>query len=190
MTLENIERKGIAMSHGPTEPGAAGQSDAVSRIRHITIRINGERQEVSVRPPVSLVEVIRERVGLTGTKHSCESGTCGACTVILEGRPVLSCITLAIECDGKSVRTVEDLATGDQLDPVQSAFLDQGAVQCGFCTSGMLMSVTALLERNAKPSHREIKKALEGNLCRCTGYNAIFDAVRQAAGEDVKPLLE
>ncbi len=178
------------MSHELGEPAALDRTRAVSRMRHITVRINGERHEVSVRPRVSLVEVIRERVGLTGTKHSCESGTCGACTVILEGRPVLSCITLAVECDGKSVRTVEDLATGDQLDPVQSAFLDQGAVQCGFCTSGMLMSVTALLERNPKPSHQEIKKALEGNLCRCTGYNAIFDAVRQAAGEDVKPLLE
>jgi carbon-monoxide dehydrogenase small subunit len=164
--------------------------NAASAIRHITIAINGERHEVSVRPRDSLVEVIRRHVGLTGTKHSCDSGTCGACTVIVEGRPVLSCITLAIECDGKSVRTVEDLASGDKLDPVQNAFLDQGAVQCGFCTPGMLMSVTALLARNPKPSHPEIKKALEGNLCRCTGYNAIFDAVRQAAGEDVEPLLK
>ncbi len=178
------------MSQDLSEPAALDRSRVDSRMRHITVRINDERHEVSVRPRISLVEVIRERIGLTGTKQSCESGTCGACTVILEGRPVLSCITLAVECDGKSIRTVEGLAAGDQLGPVQSAFLDQGAVQCGFCTSGMLMSVTALLERNPKPSHQEIKKALEGNLCRCTGYNSIFDAVRQAAGEDVKPLLE
>ncbi len=170
-------------------PGGDERRVAKSKPRHITLRINGEAHEVTVRPRDSLVDVIRERIGLTGTKNSCESGTCGACTVILEGRPVLSCITLALECDGKSMRTVEGLADGDQLDPVQNAFLDQGGLQCGYCTSGMLMSVTALLERNPRPSHQEIKKALEGNLCRCTGYNAIFDAVRQAAGEDVEPVL-
>jgi len=170
-------------------PGGDQRRVARSKPRHITLKVNGETHEVTVRPRNSLVEVIRERIGLTGTKHSCESGTCGACTVILEGRLVLSCITLAVECDGKSVRTVEGLADGDRLSPVQSAFLDQGAVQCGFCTSGMLMSATALLERNPRPSHQEIKKALEGNLCRCTGYNAIFDAMRQATGEDVEPLL-
>ncbi len=170
-------------------PGGDERRVAKSKPWNITLRVNGEAREVTARARDSLVEVIRERIGLTGTKSSCDSGTCGACTVILEGRPVLSCITLAVECDGKSVRTVEGLADGDQLDAVQNAFLDQGALQCGFCTSGMLMSVTALLERNPRPSHQEIKKALEGNLCRCTGYNAIFDAVRQAAGEDVEPLL-
>ncbi len=163
---------------------------APPRSRAIALRVNGEWHEMAVRPRVSLVEVIRERVGLTGTKHGCESGTCGACTVIVDGRPVLACITLAVECDGKDVRTVEGLADGDRLSAVQEAFLDQGAVQCGYCTPGMVMSVTALLERNPAPSHDEIRKALEGNLCRCTGYNTIFDAVRRLAGEDVAPLLK
>ncbi len=136
-----------------------------------------------------LVEVLREQIGLTGTKQGCEQGVCGACTVLLEGRPVLACITLAVECDGKAVRTVEGLAHGETLSAIQEAFLDQGAVQCGFCTSGMLMSSTALLEKNPKPSLAEIKKALEGNLCRCTGYNAIVAAVRQASGQGVEPVF-
>lgn len=160
------------------------------RTRLIVLTINGERHEVSVRPRQTLIEVIRDVVGLTGTKASCASGTCGACTVLLSGRPVLSCITLALECDRKEVRTVEDLARDGQLSVLQEAFLDQGAVQCGFCTPGMLMSATALLERNAKPSVPEIKKALEGNLCRCTGYNAIVDAVLQASDQGVTPVMK
>ncbi len=161
-----------------------------ARTRHITLTINGECHEVSVRPRQMLSGVIRDTVGLTGTKVSCASGTCGACTVLLSGRPVLSCITLALECDGKEVRTVEDLARNGQLSALQEAFLDQGAVQCGFCTPGMLMSATALLEGNAKPTVPEIKKALEGNLCRCTGYNSIVDAVLQASGQGVTPVME
>ena len=122
--------------------------------------------------------------------HSCSSGSCGACTLLIDGRPMLACSTLAVECDGKAIRTVEDLADGERLSPIQEAFLDQGAVQCGFCTPGMLMSVTALIASNPKPSHQEIKKALEGNLCRCTGYNAIFNAVLQATGQDgIKPIM-
>jgi carbon-monoxide dehydrogenase small subunit len=154
------------------------------------LTINGELHELSVRPRKLLIEVIRDTVGLTGTKGSCASGTCGACTVLLSGRPVLSCITLAVECDGKAVRTVEDLAQGGKLSALQEAFLDQGAVQCGFCTPGMLMSATSLLERNEKPSLPQIKKALEGNLCRCTGYNAIVDAVLQASGQGVTPVMK
>jgi carbon-monoxide dehydrogenase small subunit len=156
----------------------------------ISLCVNGEWREVAVKPRHTLVEVIRDFVGLTGTKASCESGSCGACTVLLEGRPVLGCITLAIECDGMQVRTVEGLAQGEKLSPLQEAFLDQGAVQCGFCTSGMLMSATALLEGNPKPSRDEINKALEGNLCRCTGYNAIVDAVLQASGQGVEPVMK
>lgn len=156
----------------------------------VSLSVNGEWHEVPVRPRLTLVEVIREAIGLTGTKASCESGTCGACTVLLDGRPVLACLTLAIECDGRHVTTVEGLADGEKLSPIQEAFLDQGAVQCGFCTSGMLMSATALLRDDAKPSRAAINKALEGNLCRCTGYNAIVDAVLQASGQGVKPVMK
>ena len=156
----------------------------------VSLSVNGEWHEVPVRPRLTLVEVIREAIGLTGTKASCESGTCGACTVLLDGRPVLACLTLAIECDGRHVTTVEGLADGEKLSPIQEAFLDQGAVQCGFCTSGMLMSATALLRDNAQPTREAINKALEGNLCRCTGYNAIVDAVLQASGQGVKPVMK
>jgi len=159
------------------------------RSQIIEIGVNGEWHELTVKPRNTLVEVLREKLGLTGTKDGCEQGVCGACTVVLDGRPVLACITLAVECHGKEIRTVEGLARGDILSAIQQAFLDQGAVQCGFCTSGMLMSATALLEKNSKPSLAEIKKALEGNLCRCTGYNAIVAAVQQASGQGVKPIM-
>ena len=161
------------------------------RSRIIEIGVNDERHEISVKPRHTLLEVLRENLGLTGTKDGCEQGVCGACTVLLDGHPALACITLAVECHGKEVRTVEELARGQILSAIQQAFLDQGAVQCGFCTPGMLMSATALLEKNSKPTVAEIKKALEGNLCRCTGYNAIVAAVQQASGqEDVKPVMQ
>jgi aerobic carbon-monoxide dehydrogenase small subunit len=159
------------------------------RSQIIEIGVNGEWHELTVKPRNTLVEVLREKLGLTGTKDGCEQGVCGACTVMLEGRPVLACVTLAVECHGKEIRTVEGLARGETLSAIQQAFLDQGAVQCGFCTSGMLMSATALLEKNSKPSLVEIKKALEGNLCRCTGYNSIVAAVQQASGQGVKPIM-
>ncbi len=149
----------------------------------VSLCVNGEWRDLAVKPRTTLAEAIRDGVGLTGTKTSCESGICGACTVLLDGRPVLSCITLAIECDGLQVRTVEGLAQGNRLSALQEAFLDHGGVQCGFCTSGMLMSATALLERNPKPDREAINKALEGNLCRCTGYNGIVDAVLAASGQ-------
>jgi carbon-monoxide dehydrogenase small subunit len=162
-----------------------------SRTQLISLCVNGEWREVAVKPRNMLIEVIRDSVGLTGSKASCESGTCGACTVLVEGRPVLGCITLAVECDGKQIETVEGLADGEKLSDIQEAFLDQGAVQCGFCTPGMLMSATALLRRNPKPTREDINKALEGNLCRCTGYNAIVDAVLQASGQGgIKPVME
>ncbi len=168
-------------------PEAAAKAKVRSRI--IEISVNGERHEISVKPRHTLVEVLREKLGLTGTKDGCEQGVCGACTVLIDRRPVLACITLAVECDGKEIQTVEGLARGEVLSAMQQAFLDQGAVQCGFCTSGMLMSATALLDNNPRPTVGEIKKALEGNLCRCTGYNAIVAAVQQAAGEDIKPVM-
>ncbi len=154
-----------------------------SRSRLISLCVNGEWHEVAVKPRNMLIEVIRDTIGLTGSKASCESGTCGACTMLVEDRPVLGCITLALECDGKRIETVEGLADGEKLSPIQEAFLDQGAVQCGFCTPGMLISATALLRDKPKPTREEINKALEGNLCRCTGYNAIVDAVMQASGQ-------
>ncbi len=159
------------------------------RSQIIEIGVNGEWHELTVKPRNTLVEVLREKLGLTGTKDGCEQGVCGACTVVLDGRPVLACITLAVECHGKEIRTVEGLARGEILSAIQQAFLDQGAVQCGFCTSGMLMSATAVLEKNSKPSLAEIKKALEGNLCRCTGYNSIVAAVQQASGQGIKPIM-
>jgi len=169
---------------------AKGRIAARTRTRLISLCVNGEWHEVAVKPRNMLVEVIRDTIGLTGTKASCESGTCGACTVLVDGRPVLGCISLAVECDGKQVQTVEGLADGEKLSAIQEAFLDQGAVQCGFCTPGMLMSATALLKRNPKPTRADINKALEGNLCRCTGYNSIVDAVLQASGQGVKPVME
>jgi len=172
-----------------TMVGAAAKTRSLTRL--ISLCVNGEWHEVAVKPRNMLVEVIRDTLGLTGTKASCESGTCGACTVLVEGRPMLGCITLAVECDGKQVQTVEGLADGEKLSPIQEAFLDQGAVQCGFCTPGMLMSATALLERNPKPTRDDINKALEGNLCRCTGYNTIVEAVLQASGQGgVKPVMK
>lgn len=159
------------------------------RTRVIELSVNGEHHEVIVKPRNSLVEILREKIGLSGTKQGCEQGSCGVCTVLLNGKPVLGCLTLAIDCHGAEIRTVEGLAQGDKLSAVQQAFLDQGAVQCGYCTPGMLMSATALLESNPRPTVPEIKKALEGNLCRCTGYNAIVAAVQQASGQGVEPVM-
>lgn len=174
--------------------GAATMSEALgnskARSRIVEIGVNGEWHEVTVKARHTLIEVLREKLGLTGTKDGCEQGVCGACTVLLDGHPTLACIALAVDCHGKEVRTVEGLARGETLSTVQQAFLDQGAVQCGFCTSGMLMSATALLEKNPTPSIADIKKALEGNLCRCTGYNAIVAAVQQASGQNIKPVMQ
>ena len=171
-----------------TKSGAGVRKQSRSQL--VSICVNGEWHEIAVKPRITLIEAIRETISLTGTKASCECGTCGACTVLLDGRAVLACLTLAIECDGKQVETVEGLADGERLSPLQEAFHDQGAVQCGFCTSGMLMSATALLRSNPKPDRQTINKALEGNLCRCTGYNAIVDAVLQASGQGVKPVMK
>jgi len=164
-----------------SDPQARAALKAPAQV--VSLRVNGEWREIAVKPRVTLVEAIRDLVGLTGTKASCESGTCGACTVLLDGRPVVSCLTLAVACDGMEVRTVEGLTDGEKLSALQEAFLEYGAVQCGFCTPGMLMSATALLERDPKPDRETINKALEGNLCRCTGYNGIVDAVLAASGQ-------
>ena len=149
--------------------------------RLIELRINGETCELAVEPNATLAEVIRDQVGLTGTKEACGTGECGTCTVLIDGRPILSCLALAVDCQKQSILTVEGLSEGETLTPVQQAFHDCGAIQCGFCTPGMVLSTTALLEVNPHPSTPEIQKALEGHLCRCTGYNKIVEAVQQAA---------
>jgi len=153
----------------------------------IQLRVNGERHELAAEPQQTLLEVLREELGLTGTKEACGTGECGSCTVLLDGRPVLSCLTLAWDCEEQEITTVEGLATEGRLSPVQQAFQDTGAIQCGFCTPGMLLSTTALLEGNPKPCREEIEKALEGNLCRCTGYNKIMDAVERASAQAAGP---
>ena len=149
--------------------------------RLIELSINGETCELAVEPNTTLAEVIRDQVGLTGTKVACGTGECGTCTVLIDGRPILSCLTLAVDCQKQQILTIEGLSEGETLTPVQQAFQDCGAIQCGFCTPGMVLSTTALLNANPDPSKLEIKKALEGHLCRCTGYNKILEAVQQAA---------
>jgi carbon-monoxide dehydrogenase small subunit len=144
--------------------------------------VNGAREHLDVPGNLTLLQLLREKLALTGTKNGCEAGECGACTVLLDGEPVNSCMMLAVEADGRSVLTVEGLAPEGQLSPLQEAFVEHNAVQCGFCTPGMLMSAAALLERNPHPSETEIKEALVGNLCRCTGYVRIIAAVQAAAG--------
>ena len=148
----------------------------------ITIMINGEAEVVDVPSNMTLMKMLREKMALTGTKNGCSAGECGACTVILNGEPVNSCMVLAAECDGSEVVTVEGLAKDGKLDPVQEAIVDTGGVQCGFCTPGILISARTLLDRNANPSEGDIREALAGNLCRCTGYVRIIEAVKQAAG--------
>jgi carbon-monoxide dehydrogenase small subunit len=147
----------------------------------LTLRVNGETHTVAAEPHHTLLEVLREEMGLTGTKHGCELGECGACTVLVGGTPVLSCLTLPIELDGAEVTTVEGLANGPELHPLQTAFAEEGAAQCGYCTPGILMSAKALLDRDPAPTREAIAQAIAGNLCRCTGYTAIYEAVEKAA---------
>ena len=147
----------------------------------ISLTINGELEQVEVPSQMTLLQMLRDKLALTGTKNGCSAGECGACTVMLNGEAVNSCMVLAVECQGASVVTVEGLAQDGVLDPVQQAIIDHGGVQCGFCTPGMLISARALLDRNPDPSEAEIRAALVGNLCRCTGYLRIVDAVQDAA---------
>ena len=156
------------------------ESDATLVCR---LRVNGDARESLVSPSTTLLEAIRYGLALTGSKQGCDKGDCGACTVLLDGEPVLACITLALACEDREVRTVEGLADRGRPHPLQDAFDVTGGAQCGFCTPGMLMSATALLERNPSPSRDEIAHALSGNLCRCTGYTKILDAVEMAARE-------
>jgi carbon-monoxide dehydrogenase small subunit len=152
-----------------------------ARKQLVVLNVNGESLELAVAPHHTLLEVLREEAGLTGTKHGCEQGECGLCTVLVDGLPQFSCLTLALEAQGTEIRTVEGLARGGELHPLQQAYVETGASQCGYCSPGMLMSALALIERNPSPTRDEIREALAGNLCRCTGYLAILDAVELAA---------
>ena len=147
---------------------------------HMTLTVNGEETEVSFAPYKTLLEVLREDLRLTGTKHGCELGECGACAVLLDGNPVLSCLVLGLECDGREVLTVEGLAEDGRLHPLQETFADLGAAQCGYCTPGILVTARELLDRIPDPSREQVREALSGILCRCTGYQQIFEAVEAA----------
>jgi aerobic-type carbon monoxide dehydrogenase small subunit (CoxS/CutS family) len=147
----------------------------------LTLKVNGESRDMMVAVHKTLLEVLREDLGLTGTKHGCELGECGTCTVLVDGEPVLSCLALPVEMTGRDIKTVEGMADGRQLHPLQQAFAELGAAQCGYCTPGILLTAEALLEDNPTPSRDEVRIALAGNLCRCTGYTKILDAVELAA---------
>ena len=151
------------------------------RPAQLAMSLNGEAVETLVAPYKTLLEVLREDLGLTGTKHGCELGECGACAVLVDGEPRLSCLVLALECEGRKIETVEGLAHGATLHPLQAAFADLGAAQCGYCTPGILMTAKALLEHEPRPSRERIREAISGNLCRCTGYQQIFEAIEEAA---------
>lgn len=151
--------------------------------RLIQLKVNGEFYEVAVLPHRTLAEVLREELDLIGTKVACNAGDCGSCTVIMDGKTVVSCLTLAVEAEGREIRTIEGVAQGSELSPVQKAFVDHGAIQCGFCTPGMVMSATALLEKNPKPTEDEIRMGIAGNICRCTGYTKIVEAIQAASQE-------
>ena len=148
---------------------------------HITFSLNGELAEVAFAPHKTLLEVLREDLALTGTKHGCELGECGTCTVLVDGRSILSCLMLGLDAEGREVTTVEGMAENGQLHPLQDTFADTGAAQCGYCSPGFLLAAKELIDKNAKPSRDEIKEALSGNLCRCTGYIKIYEAVELAA---------
>jgi carbon-monoxide dehydrogenase small subunit len=147
----------------------------------INLTINGMEHEISVSPNLTLLDLLRYDLGLTGTKKGCEVGDCGSCTVILDGKPVSSCLVLAVQANGKDILTIEGMETEEDLHPIQQSFIDHGAIQCGFCTPGMILSGKALLDQNANPDESDIRMAISGNLCRCTGYQKIVEAIKDAS---------
>jgi carbon-monoxide dehydrogenase small subunit len=149
--------------------------------RILKLNVNNEEKEILTEVNKTLLEVLREDLGLTGTKRGCDLGTCGACTVLIEGKPFLSCLTLAVDVQGKKILTIEGLAKEGELHPLQKAFVEKGAIQCGFCTPGMILTSKAFLDENPHPSEGEVKKAISGNLCRCTGYIKIVEAILSVA---------
>jgi carbon-monoxide dehydrogenase small subunit len=150
----------------------------------LELKINGDAYEIACAPNMTLLEALRDNAFLTGTKRGCDAGGCGACTIIMDGQAVLACLTLAVEAEGCDIRTIEGLARDGKLSPVQEAFVEHGAIQCGFCSPGFIMSATALLAEVPRPGREEIRRNLAGNLCRCTGYVKIIDAVEAAAGKN------
>ena len=149
--------------------------------KQIVLRVNGSEYDLLIKPHWTLIDVLRDEIGLTGTKKGCGKGECGACTVIMDGKAILSCLVLAIQAQGKEIFTIEGLSRDGRLDPLQEAFVKYGAIQCGFCTPGMIITARVLLNKNPHPTEDEIKRALSGNLCRCTGYVKIIEAVRNAS---------
>jgi len=149
---------------------------------NIEFMVNNKKRRLSIKVNELLINILRNNLNLTGTKYGCGIGECGACTVLLEGKPILSCLTLAVEVDGKNITTIEGIGE-DKLHPIQESFLKQGAVQCGFCTPGMIIAVKSLLKENSTPTEEDIRNYLRGNLCRCTGYNQIIKAVKSCASE-------
>ncbi len=153
----------------------------------VELTINGRKYLLNIEPRVTLLEVLRDHLGVTGTKEGCDGGECGACTVLCDGEPVLSCLMLALDAQGKSILTIEGLAENGELDRIQKAFIEEGAIQCGYCIPGMILSTKALLDRNPHPSDGEIREGISGNLCRCTGYAKAFTAIARLAGEKAPP---
>jgi len=150
-------------------------------MKQLAIKVNGKLHSLVVDPNRTLLEVLREDLGLTGTKQACDTGGCGTCTVIIDSRPVYSCLVLVVDCEGRDILTIEGLASDGELHPIQKAFIKYGAIQCGFCTPGMVMSAKALLDTNPEPTEQEVRKAIAGNLCRCTGYTKIVEAILSTA---------
>jgi aerobic-type carbon monoxide dehydrogenase small subunit (CoxS/CutS family) len=179
-----LEGTGVAIAAATAAPTLSAQQPAPpprARTR-IRLTINGAAQRIEVEDRWTLVELLRDHVGLTGTKIGCDRGECGACTVLMDGRPVYSCSQLAVWADGRTVQTVEGLARDGRLSALQQAFVDHNAAQCGFCTSGQLMAATALLARNPRPTAPQVRAGMTGNLCRCSNYNAIVEAILAASG--------
>jgi carbon-monoxide dehydrogenase small subunit len=150
--------------------------------RRLTIKVNGQSHSLMMEPNKTLLEFLREDLSLTGAREACDTGGCGACTVLVDGRPVYSCLVLALECQDKDVLTIEGLATTGKLHPLQQAFVDHGAIQCGFCTPGMVLTAKALLDENPSPTEEEVRQAIAGNICRCTGYVKIVEAILAVGG--------
>jgi carbon-monoxide dehydrogenase small subunit len=150
--------------------------------KEITLKVNGNDYKMTVDTRMTLIEAIRGEIGLTSTKEGCSVGECGTCTVLMDGKPIYSCIMLAVEAEGKEILTIEGLADFDDLHPIQKSFIDHGAVQCGFCTPGMILTAKALLDENPNPTEEDVRKAISGNLCRCTGYSKIIEAIMSLSG--------